>query len=114
MLKLPFRLNFEPPEAASYRLVLPEKNDGKIAHVLTEKDVPVNAFWSITVYDKDGYLPENEYNVYAFNDVTAKKNEDGSITIAVNVALPSSLPASLASDEDEYTARLQDFLNIRH
>ena len=45
------------------------------------KDVPVDAFWSVTLYDDKGWMPVNKYNAYSFNKVTAKKNEDGSITI---------------------------------
>jgi len=70
-----------PKEAALYTLVYPEKNDGKTAYTLTLKDVPVEAFWSVTLYDADGWMPINEYNAYAFNSVTAKKNADGSVTI---------------------------------
>jgi len=70
-----------PAEAASYVNVVPEKNDGKTAYALTVKDVPVDAFWSVTLYDKEGWMPVNEYKAYSFNDVTAKKNEDDSITI---------------------------------
>jgi hypothetical protein len=35
------------------------------------KDVPVDAFWSVTFYDAEGWMPINEYNAYAFNSVTA-------------------------------------------
>ena len=70
-----------PAEAASYVNVVPEKNDGKTAYTLTAKDVPVDAFWSVTLYDDKGWMPVNQYNAYSFNNVTAKKGEDGSITI---------------------------------
>ena len=70
-----------PAEAASYVNVFPEKNDGKTAYTLTVKDVPVDAFWSVTLYDDKGWIPVNNQNAYSFNNVTAKKNEDGSITI---------------------------------
>jgi hypothetical protein len=43
--------------------------------------VPVDAFWSVTLYDDEGYMPVNKYNAYSFNNVTAEKDEDGSITI---------------------------------
>jgi len=56
------------------------KNDGT-PHVLTAKDVPVDAFWSVIVYDVDGFIPENSLGVYSFNNVTAQPNADGSITI---------------------------------
>jgi hypothetical protein len=57
-----------------------ENNDGT-PHVLTAKDVPVRAFWSVTVYDADGFIPENDLGIYSYNNVTAKPNADGSITI---------------------------------
>ena len=70
-----------PAESAMYKNVFPEKNDGKTPYTLTMKDVPVDAFWSVTLYDDKGWMPVNKYNAYSFNNVTAKKNEDGSITI---------------------------------
>jgi hypothetical protein len=70
-----------PEEAAVYDNVVPAKNDGKTPYVVTVKDVPVDGFWSITVYNKDGYMEKNDQNVYSYNNVTAKKNADGSITI---------------------------------
>jgi hypothetical protein len=57
-----------------------ENNDGT-PHVLTVKDVPVRAFWSVIVYDADGFIPENDLGIYSYNNVTAKPNADGSITI---------------------------------
>lgn len=70
-----------PAAAATYVNVTPEKNDGKTAYTLTAKDVPVDAFWSVTLYDGKGWMPVNEYNAYSYNNVTAKKDEDGSTTI---------------------------------
>ncbi|MFZ3047050.1 MAG: DUF1214 domain-containing protein, partial [Desulfatirhabdiaceae bacterium] len=70
-----------PEEAAVYDNFLPAKNDGKTPYSVTVKDVPVDGFWSITVYNKDGFMEKNDQNVYSYNNVTAKKNADGSITI---------------------------------
>ena len=70
-----------PAEAASYVNVVPERNDGKTPYTLTVKDVPVDAFWSVTLYDDKGLMPVNDYKAYSFNNVTAKKDKDGSITI---------------------------------
>jgi hypothetical protein len=70
-----------PAEAATYVNVFPEKNEGKTPYTLTVRDVPVDAFWSVTLYDDKGYMPVNKYKAYSFNNVTAKKSKDGSITI---------------------------------
>ncbi len=70
-----------PEEAAMYDSVVPEKNDGKTPYRITVKDVPVEGFWSITVYNKAGFMEKNDQNSYSYNNVTAGKNADGSITI---------------------------------
>ena len=41
----------------------------------------VEGFWSVSVYNAEGYFQQNQYNAYSLNNITAKKNEDGSITI---------------------------------
>jgi hypothetical protein len=50
-------------------------------HVLTAKDAPVRAFWSIVVYDANGFIPQNDLGIYSCNNITTKPNADGSITI---------------------------------
>ena len=69
-----------PRENAVYVVSEVQNNDGT-PHAVTVGDVPVDAFWSITVYNRDGFLEENDRNVYSFNNVTAEKNTDGTITI---------------------------------
>ena len=71
-----------PQSGAMYFNVVPEKNDGKTAYTLTmPKDVPVQAFWSVSVYNKDGFFEPNDLNAYSFNSVTARRNDDGTVTI---------------------------------
>lgn len=70
-----------PPTAALYAGVEPELNDGKAVYRLTVKDVPVDGFWSVSVYNKDGYFAKNARDAYTVNNVTAKPNVDGSVTI---------------------------------
>lgn len=70
-----------PPSAAIYLNVVPEINDGKAAYILTVKDVPVDGFWSISLYNKDGFFEKNSYNAYSVNNFSAKKEKDGSIII---------------------------------
>ncbi len=69
-----------PQNGAFYEISTVAKNDGT-PHSVTVKDVPVDAFWSIIVYNADGFIPENPEGRYSFNNVTAKPNKDGSITI---------------------------------
>jgi len=66
---------------AMYLYVTPEKNDGKTAYTLTIKEVPVDGFWSIALYNAEGYFQQNASNSYTVNSVMAKKNADNSITI---------------------------------
>jgi hypothetical protein len=59
------------------------------------KDVPVDAFWSVTVYNAEGYFQPNEYNAYSFNNITATKSADGSVTIqfgGCDGKIPNYLP----------------------
>lgn len=70
-----------PDKEAKYIAGTPPQNDGKTVYRMTVKDVPVDGFWSVIVYDKNGYIPKNDRGVYSFNNLTAKKDADGSVTI---------------------------------
>ena len=70
-----------PQKDAMYAGVFPELNDGKTPYTLTVKDVPVDGFWSISLYNKEGYFQKNQYSAYTVNNITGKKNKDGSMTI---------------------------------
>lgn len=85
-----------PDKDASYASVNPAKNDGKTVYKLeVPAKVPVDAFWSISVYNAKGFFEKNPYNAYSLNDITGKKNADGSMTIqfgGCDGKIPNCLP----------------------
>lgn len=70
-----------PAEDSTYTGGFPENNDGETPYTLTVKDVPVDAFWSVTLYNDKGMFAVNQYDAYSFNSVTAKRSGDGGVTI---------------------------------
>ncbi len=70
-----------PERDALYLTVVPEANDGTTVHRLVVGDVPVDGFWSVTVYNKDGYFEPNPQNAYSLNNIAAAKEADGSTVI---------------------------------
>lgn len=70
-----------PPKDATYLNFTPPKNDGKTNYKLMVKDVPVDSFWSISLYNAEGYYQKNDLDAYSLNNITAKKSADGSTTI---------------------------------
>ena len=95
-----------PEKDALYLPVTPARGDGATVHKLTVKDVPVDGFWSITVYNADGYLEPNQFNAYSVNNITAKKGADGSVAIqfgGCDGEIPNCLPIMKGWN---YTVRL--------
>lgn len=70
-----------PDKDAMYLNVTPSNDDGMAAYRLVVKDVPVDGFWSVSVYNGQGYFEKNAYDAYSLNNITAKKNDDGTIAI---------------------------------
>jgi hypothetical protein len=68
-----------PVEEAYYLNVEPNLPVG--AYRLTVEDVPVDAFWSISLYSRDGFFERNEYGVYSVNSITGTPSGDGSFTV---------------------------------
>jgi len=95
-----------PEKDALYLNVIPEKNDGKAVYKLTIGEVPVDGFWSVTVYDKDGYYTRNDLNTYSFNNVTAKKGEDGKTTIQFGGCAAETLNCLPTPEGWNYMVRL--------
>jgi hypothetical protein len=70
-----------PDKEATYLNVTPAKNDGNTIYRLSAKDVPVDGFWSISLYNAEGYFQKNDLNAYSLNNITAKKSADGSVEV---------------------------------
>jgi hypothetical protein len=68
-----------PDQEASYVGVHPRLPVGE--YKLTVRDVPVDGFWSVSVYNTDGFFEPNNRNAYSVNNITGSTNDDGSITI---------------------------------
>jgi hypothetical protein len=61
--------------------VTPRANDGRIAHRLTIGHVPVDGFWSLSVYDASGHFFTEEPGSRTINSLNAVRGADGSVTI---------------------------------
>ncbi|WP_374302394.1 DUF1254 domain-containing protein [Paracoccus sp. (in: a-proteobacteria)] len=95
-----------PDKDAMYLNVTPDRNDGTTVYELEVGDVPVDGFWSVSVYNGDGYFEQNPYDSYSVNNVTAVKDSDGSIDIrfgGCDGKIPNCLPIMQGWN---YTVRL--------
>ena len=95
-----------PEKDALYLPITPARNDGSTIYKLSVRDVTVDGFWSLTVYDSDGYLEPNPYDAYSVNSITAKPNPDGSVGIqfgGCDGKIPNCLPITNGWN---YTVRL--------
>lgn len=70
-----------PETDALYLNIVPPRNDGQTVYAVDVKDVPVDGFWSISVYDAKGYYEKNALNAYSLNSITAKKGADGTVAV---------------------------------
>jgi hypothetical protein len=70
-----------PETDALYLNVTPPRNDGKTVYRLDVKDVPVDGFWSISVYNAKGYYEPNPENAYTLNNLTAKADGGGAVAV---------------------------------
>jgi hypothetical protein len=84
-----------PERDAKYVNLKVPNNDGEHSYKLTVGKVPVDGFWSISVYDAKGYFEKNAYGAYSVNNITAQKNSDGTVTVqfgGCDGKIPNCLP----------------------
>jgi hypothetical protein len=90
-----FAFGGNPEKDALYLNVTPVRNDGATVHRLTVRDVPVDAFWSISLYNAEGRFQKNALDAYTVDNTTAKKSPDGSVAIqfgGCDGKIPNCLP----------------------
>ena len=80
-----------PDAEATYVGVSPNLPVGE--YELTVPDVvPVDGFWSISVYNADGFFEPNEHGAYSVNNITAARDDDGSVTVRFGGRGNNSIP----------------------
>lgn len=84
-----------PDRDALYLNRVAPNNDGKQTYRLMVKDVPVQGFWSITIYNEKGFISDNDLRTYTLNSLTAKPSSDGAYRLqfgGCDGAIPNCLP----------------------
>ena len=95
-----------PDKDAIYLNVTPAKNDGTTVYKLDVKNVPVDGFWSVSLYNAEGYYVKNPYDAYSINSITGTKSADGSMAVqfgGCDGKIPNCLPIMKGWN---YTVRL--------
>jgi hypothetical protein len=91
-----------PDSEATYVGVTPQLPVGEYELTVGD-DVPVDGFWSISVYNADGFFEPNERGAYSVNNITAARNDDGSVTVRFGGEGDNALPIT---DGWNYLVRL--------
>jgi hypothetical protein len=93
-----------PSSEATYIGVDPRLPVGQ--YELTVGDVPVDGFWSISVYNAAGYFEPNDRDAYTINNITGARNDDGTITVRFG-DYPADVPNAIPITEGwNYLVRL--------
>lgn len=68
------------PESEAFYLTKAEPRPAG-RFTFTVDDAPVDAFWSLSIYNRDGFFEANPSNAYSINNLTAVTDDDGSVTL---------------------------------
>jgi hypothetical protein len=116
-----FGLFANSPEEAVYPTALTD-NQGQnltgmhnyVIHFDKGQTPPVNAFWSLTLYNNASYLADNPINRYAIGDRTPglKYNDDGSLDIYIQHDSPGADKESnwLPSPSGDFSLNLRTYV----
>ncbi len=94
-----------PPTEARYQGVYPNL-PASGAYKLHMRAVPVDGFWSVSVYNADGFFQPNELDAYSVNSVTAEQNDDDSVTVHFGACQDGRVNCLPIMDGWNYTVRL--------
>lgn len=86
-----------PPQAATYVAIYPPDPSAGAIWRLRVADVPVDGFWSVTVYDARGFMAPNPRNAHSVNNVTARRGPDGVVNVQMGGCrddTPNCLPVT--------------------
>lgn len=70
-----------PPREISCLQILPRHNDGTTVHRLDVGHVPVDGFWSLTVYDSSGFFLCDVHSARTLNSRSGERDAAGTLSI---------------------------------
>lgn len=94
-----------PESAAFYISVVPNLPVGQYK-LDVPAAVPVGAFWSVSLYNADGFFEQNSLGAYNINSVMGKRNPDGSMTVHLGGCDDGRVNCLPIMDGWNYTVRL--------
>jgi len=70
-----------PPRDIAYLLHAPRQNDGRTVYRVDIGHVPVDGFWSLTVYDSNGHFLSDTYAERSVNSRTGPRGVDNMVSV---------------------------------
>jgi hypothetical protein len=70
-----------PPRDIAYLHAVPRQNDGRTVHRLVVGHVPVDGFWSVSVYDSNGHFLTEGHGGRTLNSLTAVRGADNFVVV---------------------------------
>ena len=94
-----------PSDQANYTNIKPGLPVGEYK-IEVPAEAPVDAFWSVTVYNAEGFYEANDLGVFSINSVTSEPNADGTTTVHLGGCEDGRANCIPIMEGWEYTVRL--------